>query len=160
MYPLFFTFREIVNGAGFIAGVHLRGLALMTQEDDSWVMTGVQPGCFSEDGDTFEETRLRFRDAFKGIVFDIAEESANYDSFKAALEEILSQPNERAREVWDAAVDAVRQDTIALAEEIQGLERQFAGRGFDLQILEFAQPENSTAASNQTDEYFVADNAA
>ena len=157
MYPLFFTYREVVNGAGFIAGVQIRGLALMTHENNDWVMTGVHPGCFTEVGDTFEEARLHFRGMFRGILFDIAEETTDYDGFEAHVRKILGQVNEPAMAIWKQAVAAVRENEIELTGEVEDLERRFAGLGFELQVDRFNKPEVSTADSNQSDEYYVAE---
>jgi len=153
MFPLFFTYREVVNGAGFIAGVQIRGLALMAHENNDWVMTGVQPGCFTEVGDTFEEARLHFRGMFRGILFDIAEETADYDAFEAQVRKILGQVNEPAMAIWKQAVE----NKIELKGEVEELERRFAGLGFELQVDRFNKPEVSTADSNQSDEYYVAE---
>ena len=115
-----------MNGAGFIAGVQIRGLALMTQEDNAWVMTGVQPGCLAEVGDTFEEAKLHFRSMFRGILFDIAEETTDYAGFEAQVRKILGQVNEPAMAIWQQAVAAVRQNEIELTGEVEELERKFA----------------------------------
>lgn len=157
VYPLFFMYREVVNGAGFIAGVQTRGLALMACEDDKWVMTGVQPGCFSQVGDTFEEARLRFREMFKDILFGIAEESSNYDEFTAEIKHVLGQVNEPAKDRWEEAVTALRRHEIELRSEVEELERKVAALGFEVNVARFDKPEVSTADSNKSDEYFVAE---
>ena len=51
-YPLMFTYRDVISGDGFLAGITLSGRALMIKENDEWWMYGVRPGAIAETGKT------------------------------------------------------------------------------------------------------------
>jgi len=110
LYPVFFTYEEVVKGNRFLACVQARGRALMVNEDGEWTMYGVQPGSFAESGETFEEARLLFRQTFREILYDLAEDSPDFQSFKVETERILGEVNDPMRERWDSAVERIRAD--------------------------------------------------
>src|ERR1700693_1648349 len=108
-YPVMFTLRDTISGNGFLAGVTLTGRALMTNESDGkWWVYGVRPGAIAESGTTPEETFLRFRNAYKNLLFDFAEEAVNFDFFKRSVEQFYSQPDKEEEASWLGAFNALR----------------------------------------------------
>src|SRR5437773_2171380 len=93
-YPLLFTFRDVISGDGFLAGITLSGRALMELEQDRWCIYGVRPGAIAESGITPQEAFLRFRNRYKEVLFDIAEEYRAFDKFKEEVEQFFYQPDQ------------------------------------------------------------------
>jgi hypothetical protein len=110
-YPLLFTFKELVSGNGFLAGVSLGGRGLMVHEgdEDGWWFYGVEPGSAAEGGATPQEAHLRFREAFKAVLLDIASEVDAFDSFEAEVRRCLGTKDEAEEARWLAAVVTLRE---------------------------------------------------
>ena len=108
-YPVMFTLRDAVSGNDFLAGITLSGRALMTQEDDGkWWIYGVRPAAIAESGSTPQEAFLRFRNAYKNLLFDFAEDAANYELFKRAVEQFYLEPHKEEEDNWLGAFNALR----------------------------------------------------
>jgi hypothetical protein len=108
-HPLLFSFRDAITGDGFLGGVTISGRALMEQESDGqWWMYGVRPGAIAESGRTPDDAFLRFRNRFKEVLFDIAEESKTFDDFKKEIERFFNEPNEIEERRWEDALTLVR----------------------------------------------------
>jgi hypothetical protein len=108
-YPVMFTVRDTVSGSGYLAGVTLSGRAVMCCEDDGkWWMYGVRPGAIAETGNTPEEVFLRFRNTYKNLLFDLAEQSSTYETFREAVEGFYYQPDDAEEERWQTAFKAIR----------------------------------------------------
>jgi predicted RNase H-like HicB family nuclease len=108
-YPVMFALRDGVSGNDFFAGVTLSGRALITKEEDGkWWMYGVRPAAIAESGTTPEEAFLRFRNAYKCLLFDLAEEAVNFDFFKQSVEQFYSQPDKEEAAAWLGAFNALR----------------------------------------------------
>ncbi len=112
-YPVMFTFQDAVSGNGFLSGIEIHGRAIMTREDDGkWWMYGVHPGGMAHFGDSVMEAYSKFRESYKTVLFDIAEETSNFETFRA---EVLTfywecAPEEEQR--WDDAVQALRSGAV------------------------------------------------
>lgn len=108
-YPVMFTLRDAVSGNGYLAGITVYGRATVRQEEDGkWWMHGVRPSGISAPGATPEEAFLRFREAYKNVLFDLAEDSEKYEDFKASVEAFYTQCNEYEEECWNAAFKVMR----------------------------------------------------
>jgi predicted RNase H-like HicB family nuclease len=107
--PLIYGFRELVAGAGFVAGVTVEGCALVKTEEDGrcWVY-GVQPGGVAEHGDTQEAAYLRFKAAFREVLADSAGLFPSFEDFKADLVAMGEQVNEPFLVEWQEARAALR----------------------------------------------------
>lgn len=152
LYPVFFTYEEVVKGNRFLASVQARGRALMVNEDGEWTMYGVQPGSFAESGETFEEARLLFRQTFREILYDLAEDYPGFQSFKAETERILGEVNDPMRERWDSAVERIRADRASMEEPIKSLPVvQAQETTAEFRVLQLV-PANSSA-NNRIDKY-------
>lgn len=107
-YPLIYTFREVLSGRGFVAGVAVQGKALLVHEEDEWVVYGVQPGGLSDTGATPQEAHAAFRQAFKEILFDLAEEARDIAHLQTLVQTFVAQINEEQSLEWNEARAAVR----------------------------------------------------
>lgn len=109
-HPLLFSFRDAITGDGYLGGVTISGRALMEQDaEGQWWMYGVRPGSIAESGRTPEDAFLRFRNRFKEVLFDIAEESKTFEDFKKEIERFFYEPNEEEERRWEDALASIRQ---------------------------------------------------
>jgi predicted RNase H-like HicB family nuclease len=112
-YPVMFTVRDAVVGNGFVAGVTVSGRAVMCEDDGKWWVYGVRPSPVAETGSTPEEAFLRFRNTYKNVLFDLAEDCETYETFRAAVERFYYQPDPEEEERWETAFKAIRmQQTV------------------------------------------------
>jgi predicted RNase H-like HicB family nuclease len=112
-YPVMFTLRDTVSGNGFLSGITLSGRALVLREDDGkWWMYGVRPGAIAESGATPEEAFLRFRNAYKNLLFDFAEDSHSYEVFRHNVEQFYAQPDHEEESRWSDALNALRSGQV------------------------------------------------
>jgi hypothetical protein len=110
-YPVMFILRDTVSGNGFLSVITLSGRALVMREDDGkWWMYGVRPGAIAESGSTPEEAFLRFRNAYKNLLFDFAEDSHTYEIFRRHVEEFYAQPDHEEESRWSDALSALASD--------------------------------------------------
>lgn len=125
-HPLMFTFRDTISGDGFLAGITLSGRVLMLQEDGKWWMYGVRPGAIAESGATPQETFVRFRNRYREVLFDMAEEFRTFEALKEEVERFFYQPDEDEEEErrWEDALGRVRASSQALPEPFRELPRE------------------------------------
>ncbi|MBV8207576.1 MAG: hypothetical protein JO041_12345 [Acidobacteria bacterium] len=124
-HPLLFTFRDAVSGNGFLAGVTISGRALMEQDEEgAWWMYGVRPGGIAESGAAPEATFLNFRNRYKEVLFDIAEECPTFEVFKQEVERFFYEPDEAEEQRWEDALRLVRQSPAALPDPFSKMERK------------------------------------
>lgn len=110
-HPIMITLQDAIAGDGFLARITLYGRALMRMEDDGkWWMYGVSPAGIAASGANIDEAFLRFRNRYKEILFDIAQESRQFQDFKADVDRFFNEAdsdNEDER-LWQRALTAVR----------------------------------------------------
>jgi len=112
--PLLFSFKQVVVGNGFVAGVKMDGHALLETEqvdnrEESWI-TGIAPvgivGGAGDRGLAFVE----FRKAWIEVVFDIAAKASCFDDFRTSCEEFLASEQDSLTALWKEAVAVVRRE--------------------------------------------------
>jgi hypothetical protein len=124
-YPLLFTFRDVISGNGFLAGITLSGRALMLKEDDNkWWMYGVRPGAIAETGETIQEALLRFRNKYREVLFDIAGERNTFEAFRQEVERFFYEPDTEEEQRWESAATAIRFDDVTVPPALDRLPRQ------------------------------------
>ena len=123
--PLMFTFQDAVSGNGFLAGITLSGRALMVreEEDGRWWMYGVRPGAIADAGSTLLETFTNFKERYKLFLFDVAEESKNFEEFKKEVERFFYELDDDQENRWMAAVQAIRSGDVVPEEPFSTLPR-------------------------------------
>lgn len=125
-HPLMFTFRDVISGDGFLAGVTLSGRALMEFEEGRWCIYGVRPGAIAESGVTPQEAFMRFRNRYKEVLFDIAEECRKFEAFKGEVERFYAQPDQDEERRWDNALTAIRSGKMSPEAPFSDLPRKAA----------------------------------
>ncbi len=123
-YPVLFTFQDSVSGNGFLSGVTMSGRAIMSKEEDGkWWIHGVHPGGMAHNGESVIEAYSNFRNSYKTVLFDIAEESSNFEAFKAEVERFYWERGPGEDERWNAALQALRSGELTPEEPFSRLPR-------------------------------------
>ena len=107
--PLVFTFREYVQGNGFLAFVVMEGKALLEVEEGEYWLTGINPAGFAGGGLTRSEALTDFRRTWEAVLYDLSAESASFDDFHNACHEFLATEVAHLTADWEAALDFVRE---------------------------------------------------
>jgi hypothetical protein len=151
-YPFLFSFRDVVRGEGFACIVVTNGRALATKEKDqsgkAYWFEGVNPGGVSGGEREIAGAYIRFRQAYTGVLFDLAADSAGVDDFRRRVQQLFDETNRTAEREWLDAVQDVKKGRL----EARGLERQPADSRryvevFDLDALKnIIEPEPAVAA--------------
>lgn len=124
-HPLIFTLQDAISGNGFLAGITLIGRALMQKGDDGkWWLYGVCPGGLAESGDSPQDTFMRFRNRYKEVLMDIAEEQPTFKEFKAEVERFFHEVDQQDERRWEDALSAIRSGNLAPPEPFSDLPRE------------------------------------
>lgn len=137
-YPLLFAFRDKVAGNGFLADVAAHGRALAAQEEEGWWISGVEPGDIAAGGTNFAEATVEFRNAFTAVLFDIADDARDQQTFKAGVETFFAAMDTVAAQEWQTALADVRSGRITADALSEGLPTKPADspRGVEITIFE------------------------
>lgn len=116
-WPFLVTLRETVFGNGFLAEVVAHGRALGVAEGDGicWLY-GVNPGALAACGKTGAEAQFNFAHEFKLVLHDIANDAANFDSFRSQVEQFFRETSEE--DAWLKAVEEVRAGKVTVDEKM------------------------------------------
>lgn len=142
--PLLFSFRDLVEGKGFLAEVvtHGRGLMICEGPDDFW-MYGVNPGGIAAGGKNPDEANVEFRKAYTVVLFDIAYQASDFASFKRSVAAFFDETNLPTEKAWKDAVEEVRAGRI----DAEGIPRQPAESPrfveVNLKVTENLAPQNN-----------------
>ena len=120
-HPLMFTFRDVISGEGFLAGITLSGRCVMVMENGEYWMYGVRPGAISETSDSPKALLVSFRERYREILFDIADERRTFESFKEEVERFFLEPDPQEERRWEEAVQKIRLEELAPPEELSNL---------------------------------------
>ncbi len=127
LHPLVFTLQNAIEGCGFLAGITTHGKAVMEQDEHGeWWMYGVCPGAIAAGGTTTNEAFLNFRNRYKDVLFDIAEECGGFLAFKSAIENFFKAEDCEENARWDQALDIVRKNGSTVPEPFRELPRKKA----------------------------------
>lgn len=131
-YPILFgPHGGLVAGNGFIARVAIRGRCLFEETDEGYCsVLGVNPGAVAGDGNTMGEAHHAFLERVRLIVFEIAEESGDFDDFKAQVRQFVETTNRPNESLWDRAVERVRAGEV----DLEGVRREDADSGFWVKV--------------------------
>lgn len=147
--PLVFSFKQVVLGNGFIAGVRMDGRALMEIDkadggEEVW-LTGIAPVGITGGGADRSVAFAEFRNAWAEVVFDIAHEADSFDDFERSCKVFLSAEQDSLTRLWLDAVDAVRREQYvdpSLRREENAEERRVKYAVVDLTDNKFGTAEN------------------
>ena len=107
-YPIIFTYRDIIAGNGFFAGVQADGRALLCEEAEGFWMHGVSPGTIAGGGDDRADAFRAFKERYLSVLFDIAAEAPTFDAFAAEVRAFFDAACKETADAWDAARVEVR----------------------------------------------------
>lgn len=113
-YPILFTYRDVVIGAGYVAHVEASGRFLIEDkgiDEDVWIY-GVNPGGLAAKGSSQKEAAEEFRASYRTVLIDVAEESVDFDAFKNLVETFYRSTCEATEKDWQDAVIRVRNGDI------------------------------------------------
>jgi hypothetical protein len=116
LYPLVFSFRDLIAGNGFVAGVAMDGRALLAEEDDQdyWVF-GVQPGSIAGgDREQRDVALIQFKKTYLSVLFDIAAEATSFVEFQGKVTTFFNEINTPNVADWDLALAEVRSKQVSL----------------------------------------------
>ncbi len=119
-YPILFTYRDVLAGNGFVAGVEIKGRYLMSEENGEVWIDGVEPGGIGAGGSSDKEAAAAFRQMYQKVLFDIALEAKTFEEFKAEVEKFFRDVNDLISKEWWDAVKLVRKGKVTsswLAQE-------------------------------------------
>ena len=123
-HPLMFTFRDVVSGNGFLAGVTLSGRVIAEQEDGEWWIYGVRPAGIAETGENAPDAFSKFRTRYTHILFDIAADANNFESFRAEVERFYHEACTEQERRWEDALRLIRSNGIEPEKPFSDLPRE------------------------------------
>ena len=136
MLPLYFDFREVVEGDGFIAALRMRGRVTGMRDFGSYWIYGVNPGGLAQSGDDLASAGANFRRALTEVLFDFAEEASDFDRFREEVRSFLNETDDGSTEEW---VEARRQVRAGPVPEV-GLRAETAELDPRLEIRNLLDP--------------------
>lgn len=112
--PLVFSFKQVIVGSGFFAGVRMNGRALLETETvgdhkEAWI-TGIAPVGITGGGGDRSVAFVEFRNAWVEVLFDIAATALSFEEFRDSCETFLTAEQASTTELWTDAVSAVRRN--------------------------------------------------
>jgi hypothetical protein len=138
-YPILFGFRDLVAGNGFAAGISVNGRALLVNEGDGFWMYGVNPGGLAAGGTSHGEAQAEFRQGYRSVLFDIAIQAADFDSFRREVRSFFQETNESTEQEWNEALAEVRKGNV-IADWLPTRKTDPARLGIEVVLLEHPQP--------------------
>ena len=143
-YPLVFTYRDLIEGQGFVSRVAINGRALMRielddqgQETEAWIFS-VNPGGICADGSSSPAAALSFRDRYLLTLLDIAAEAASFDEFEAEIERLFHDTNNRFLTQWNTAHELVRSGSDQV-KDLSWIDKEpITDDYFEVQVLEIS----------------------
>lgn len=122
-YPVFLNFKELIAGKKFLAGIVGRIRAVVVKEDGKHWFYGVNPGGIDDGGTTLDEAQFRFRDSFKKVLQEIAQDAQSFDEFKAEVRKFIEETDEAEEKDWLEARKAIREGSVKPGEQFSSLPR-------------------------------------
>lgn len=89
VYPLLFKFRTSVVGEGWLAGVEMRGAAVVTKEaSGEYIAHGLKPGGVAGVGSTLTEAYLAYKEEVQTVLYDMPG-NASFEAFEKGVHEFF-----------------------------------------------------------------------
>ena len=112
-YPLVFTYRVTVQGPRYLAGVELRGGAVVTMEPDgAYLAHGLKPGGVAGQGMTLREAYHDLEQSIELVLYDLAEAAPDLGTFAASVRQFFEDADPWAERAFAAARREVAAGTI------------------------------------------------
>ena len=151
-YPMFFNAGGLVAGTGFIARVSIKGRCLVEETGENYIsFFGLNPAAVASDGSDLDQAYRAFVDRIRLIVFDIADESKDFDDFARRVREFVEEDaDRRSEEEWTEAVHEVREGRLNL----EGFEKRNADEEeIGVEVERVQRPEESLPSLNNSPEW-------
>lgn len=159
-YPLMFTVGDAISGVGYLAMVQLAGRALMVHEEDGrWWTYGVSPGSLAESGLTPQESYLLFRQRYKEVLFDLADEAKDFDQFSTLVRNFFHAKDEVELARWESALDKLRSGKCAPEDPFSELPRKKPSEAPDSVDVTLVDQSRAKPSDNVADTYELAEAA-
>jgi hypothetical protein len=114
LYPLVFSFRDLIAGNGFVAAVAMDGHVLLSEEEGGFWMYGVQPGSIAAGAELRDSAFKKFKDGYLSVLFDMAAEATSFEAFELNVKSFFAQVNAPNAKDWAHALAEVRASNIEL----------------------------------------------
>lgn len=149
LYPLVFSFRDIIAGNGYVAVVSMDGRVVLSEEDDQdfW-MFGVQPGGIAGGEKQREAAFTEFKKTYLSVLFDIAAEVTSFEEFKERTTAFFAEVNEPNAADWERSLMDVRSNNLSLT----GLKPVKAGAVLPSLTIENVAPASVSSGANEFDQ--------
>lgn len=106
-----YEYKHTISDGNLSVEVTVVGLALLAEESDgTWEFLGVTPGGISAHAKTPQKAIDDFYDAYKGILLDIANESASAEVFKAEMSKFMAETDTEELKRWELARERLAQE--------------------------------------------------
>ncbi len=114
LYPLVFSFRDLIAGNGYVATVAMDGRVVLAEEDDQDIwMFGVQPGGIAGGERQQALAFAEFKKSYISVLFDIAADALSFDEFKEKVTAFFGEINEPNLADWERARAEVKSGAIS-----------------------------------------------
>ncbi len=144
--PIYFRFRQIVCGRGFIAYVGFLGRATCTRESDAIWMGGVNPGALADAGETLETAYVNFRHTLVSAFFAFAETAVDFQEFREDAQSFFEATDDVSVNEWKVVREAIRAGA-RLDEDSAGLQRETGDPDPNFTVVEL-QPDKALPEMN------------
>jgi len=157
-WPLLFRHHGTLLGKGFIADIEIHGRLIAKPEADGVWVDGVNPGAISLGAATLNDTHAELRATLARIFVDFAEQTSNFDEFKARAEQFFNETDADTAREWDTAVEAIRAGQVLGPD---GIPRQDANTACYIKVtrkaVEAITPKDNTIVQQESqDAYYAA----
>ena len=100
-WPLVFSYRGVVDGAGYSALVDIKSRVLAEEQESGRIwMDGAQPGGFAIGGQDIQSAYEALKGMFRGILEDMAEESDSFEAFHAEAQRFFDDVDTDVSAEW------------------------------------------------------------
>lgn len=146
-YPIFLTFKELIAGEKFIAGISGRIRASLVKDEGKYWFYGVNPGGIDDGGVTLAEAQFRFRDSFKKVLQEIAQDCHSFEAFQTEVQNFITETDDAEEKDWLSARQSIRDGVEKPEADIDQLPR-ITEDSAQVDIIRF-EPAQSTVQSNE-----------
>ena len=117
-WPLLYSHLGTIMANGFLAEIELHGRLLATEEPEGVWIDGVNPGAIAVGAKTLSDTHVELRNTFARVFIDFADQSEDFNEFKAKVEHFFNETDPGTERDWEDAVLAVRSGAVVGPEEL------------------------------------------
>ena len=117
-WPLLYSHRGTIMANGFLAEIELHGRLLATKEPEGVWIDGVNPGAIAVGAKTLSDTYGELRNTLARVFIDFADQSKDFDEFKAKVEHFFNETDPDTERDWEDAVLEVRSGDVVGPDEL------------------------------------------